>query len=1052
MKKSTTLFFTATAFGVFAPGATSVQAAIPAAVLEQLRCTDTKTSDCIQDGIFVMKGGPELAPTVLPTGPVQSADPNPPRGGAPYYCVKGSNSGDALFRWDCRYNHDKIVDRFLAILKAAGWTVDKNQWDQIAIFGVDTEEAGQNGGLNRSPMLFYRTPSVGLDHRGTAVESPTVRGVNEIGGIGKPVLDRNPNFPFIGYTVGGSTTDFGIQASYTGSWFPEDVDVLPKGLEYWPAPDPAGTSLTFRYRQCSANTMCNAYVNGFQTLAQAVSSMYGPFVSPEPDMDLVGGTWIDVPNDDRSECAPKDDPLSANVRLPWALACKGAQPIGVPVPGPTTDAGPTMIYPPVGAVECGGLVPVDNPKLGLPAGKKVVNLGQSSGIRVPSVPDFGTADVGEPALSVCPSNKKNIASLMKAPAAWYDRATGKFVCTTAVEWWDAAKQFPKVCAGSTGGLLYHRIDPRFWNSMLDLDGSLMGSGSNWSENANRTVNNSGPGANWTGSPPYRGRTMSIFHPAELWLMGLIPHSNAANALDGIPMITAYNLTFEDLIGLTVRVPGKFGPEAGPRMGMPAQGLTPGAQPMLAYSSTKSRSFSFEQLLGKTPARTPDFSVDTHMIRVPWIVVTKPEERLPRENYPECEQKLRECAMDHSMHVGDVDCDLVRARNPMPLTLSQVNNPLTKVFPEGCVAPADILEKKNKRHIEYMVRWRKSWQQYWYMLTGYRGRMISDFAAGSDDSAYWEFMQKIDDEKFFPAEGGLTSVVSGPHDDIDSPAIASFANISTPGAAGKLRYANIPGRLPLLIKGEQTRLDADGKKVLVPGANNVVLIRMMVPKTHPAESLGKLELENGPAIQIPTVGFLVNDGQYHTYTVNLGEDGVVKTFKDADYTGFSFSPSSKPTSKNCDPAELDNADCIKIDYIRFTNVIDQKQIEDEDRTCTNQLKPDGWIGLEDNCPDLYNPDQLDGDRNGRGDACEDSDEDSVADGCDNCPSLTNARQSDENGDGLGDLCDETYGSGCFLQPDSIGGRPAASPTGNRSSLALLGLFVAGAFMLLRRRRR
>jgi len=1049
MNKSTKLFFATTVFGVFVVGAPQVRAAIPAAVLDKLRCTDTKTADCIQDGIFVMQGGPELALGGLDPNPVDKKMP-----ATAYYCTKGSNAGDALFRWDCRFDHDKVIDRFIKILKDAGWNVDKEQWDQVAIFGVDTEEAGQNGGLNRNAMLFYRAPSMGLDHRGTPAESATVRGVNEIGGIGKTVLQRNPNFPFIGYTVGGSTTDFGIQPSYTGSWFPEDVDVLPKGVEYWPAPDPAGTPFTFRYRQCSASSMCNGFLNGFQSLAQAVSSMYGPFVSPEPDLDTEGGTWIDVPTDDRSECAPKDDPTTANVRYPWALACKDAAPIGAPTPGPVTDAGATMIYPAVGAVECGGKVPVDNPKLALAPGMKVVNLGQGSGVRVQGDTELGTAVYGEPALSVCPANKRNIASLMRAPAASYSRATGKFVCGTAVDWWDAEKKFPKICTGAASGLSYHRIEARFWNSFLDLDGSLMGSGSNWSENANRTANNGGPAANWTGSPPYRGRTVSIFHPAELWLMGLVPYSNPANPLDGVPLIRVYNLAFDDLIGETVRAAGKFSAEAGPRMGLPRAGFTPGAQSMLAESSAKSRPFTLEQLLGKTPARTPDFAADKHLIRVPWIVVTKPEERLPRTNYPECEKKLRECAMDPKMHEGDVDCDLVRLRNPMPLTQSQVENDITKIFPEGCLALAGTLEKINKRHIEYMVRWRKSWQQYWYMLTGYRGRMISNFEADVDDSAYWEFMQKVDDEKHFPAEGGLISVVSGPHDDLESPAIASFANISTPGAAGKLRYANInlPGHLPLLIKGEQTRLDADGKKVRVEGANNVVLIRMMVPKSLPDKSVAKLELDSGPTIQIPSIGFLVNDGQYHTYTVDLGEEGKVPTFKDADYTGFGFSPSSNATSKDCDPTDLDNDNCIKVDYIRFTNVIDQKQIEDEDRTCTNQRKPDGWIGLEDNCPDLYNPEQLDADRNGRGDACEDTDQDSVPDGCDNCPSLTNARQSDENGDGLGDLCDESFGSGCFLQPDSIGGRPAASPTGNRSSLALLGLFVAGAFVLLRRRRR
>ena len=57
-----------------------------------------------------------------------------------------------------------------------------------------------------------------------------------------------------------------------------------------------------------------------------------------------------------------------------------------------------------------------------------------------------------------------------------------------------------------------------------------------------------------------------------------------------------------------------------------------------------------------------------------------------------------------------------------------------------------------------------------------------------------------------------------------------------------------------------------------------------------------------------------------------------------------------------------------------------------------IDDDGLCGVDDNCPDLPNPDQLDEDGDGVGDAC------------DNCPKIENRDQVDQDADGMGDACD------------------------------------------------
>jgi hypothetical protein len=69
--------------------------------------------------------------------------------------------------------------------------------------------------------------------------------------------------------------------------------------------------------------------------------------------------------------------------------------------------------------------------------------------------------------------------------------------------------------------------------------------------------------------------------------------------------------------------------------------------------------------------------------------------------------------------------------------------------------------------------------------------------------------------------------------------------------------------------------------------------------------------------------------------------------------------------------------------------------------------DGVQNVSDNCPDIYNPQQID------------IDGDTIGDLCDNCPAISNPGQTDSDDDGIGDACDWICGDANGDQTINVG---------------------------------
>ena len=664
-------------------------------------------------------------------------------------------------------------------------------------------------------------------------------------------------------------------------------------------------------------------------------------------------------------------------------------------PGPlffrATDASGTPVDR-VSNIGLGALVepPADKPYLGIVDGGNVKGVGATPATTKYSpcgtAPRYPTdPPPSQPAGALVPPGCTRISTLSPRPRP---RSTGRtsLALTERRHWlprprsrrlWSAAperRSFPPTDRRSTPGTLCWTREARYWAATA---GEVMAlDPSCWGRRRPTSMR--------------RRRTQGprsfAFGPCDLYVLGFAP-SSSVPALRSFIKATPADVSFP--------VVSSFNSAVGPNMGTRIGGVT--LRPRTGLPAT----IPFANIVTANGSeRIPSVGDVSQFIRQLWILVTKPQ-----------------------------------------FLIDQIATAAGMATGASATAADDsraAQAKEQATEIDNLQKARRAWGSYFYMLTGYTGRVVSTYEGNVDDSAYWEF-----------ATAGTTSRSS-------LPAVWTWrcGAVSSSGTAGAHPEPALDQEHARSRGDHHVHRDASARAAH-PGLRRRVALpeqrahhSMRLPADNSLVGMAKGHVVlSGPAgqfeLDFPTLGNLrpgrhlpqlhgLALAEHHGRSEWTNPDGgapveqlkttEVTDFTGKDYDSFTLTPSNVPMSG------------IDIDSITIGN---STTATDVDKDCTGHYKLDGWLGADDNCPNLYNPDQADGNGDGVGDACEDFDGDGIPNACDDCAAVG----------GTGQQCQGTPNglASCAVGPED----PRASHP-QAIVLLLLGAVIGG--LTLRRFRR